>query len=253
MRVSLTNNTKNKNHNGSCGFLFGLNLGYKSTPIQAYDARGNIVWECELDIYGKVRNLHGEKTFIPFRYQGQYEDIETGLYYNRFRYYSPDTGTYISKDPIGLEGGMPNMYAYVHNSNSWVDPLGLTGFEPTVDLGIAPKGTKLYHYTNKVGMEGIMNSGEIWPSIKALNPKDARLGNGHYLSDIVPGAKTPSQLASSFIRVPNKYRFTHFIEIDVSGLRIHQGLKRKDIFVILREDNLDVSNRITDTGKVKCG
>ncbi|WP_317162799.1 RHS repeat-associated core domain-containing protein [Tenacibaculum maritimum] len=125
MRVSLTNNTKNKNHNGSCGFLFGLNLGYKSTPIQAYDARGNIVWECELDIYGKVRNLHGEKTFIPFRYQGQYEDIETGLYYNRFRYYSPDTGTYISQDPIGLLGNNPNFYAYVKDSNSWIDPFGL--------------------------------------------------------------------------------------------------------------------------------
>ncbi|MFL0121098.1 RHS repeat-associated core domain-containing protein [Tenacibaculum maritimum] len=124
MRVSLTNNTKNKNHNGSCGFLFGLNLGYKSIPIQAYDARGNIVWECELDIYGKVRNLHGEKTFIPFRYQGQYEDIETGLYYNRFRYYSPDTGTYISKDPIGLAGDMPNMYSYVSDCNIWVDPFG---------------------------------------------------------------------------------------------------------------------------------
>ncbi|XKX06781.1 RHS repeat-associated core domain-containing protein [Tenacibaculum maritimum] len=128
MRVSLTNNTKNKNHNGSCGFLFGLNLGYKSIPIQAYDARGNIVWECELDIYGKVRNLHGEKTFIPFRYQGQYEDIETGLYYNRFRYYSPDTGTYISKDPIGLLGNNPNLYAYVPDVNSWVDVFGLDTF-----------------------------------------------------------------------------------------------------------------------------
>ncbi|MFL0121100.1 RHS repeat-associated core domain-containing protein [Tenacibaculum maritimum] len=125
MRVSLTNNTKNKNHNGSCGFLFGLNLGYKSIPIQAYDARGNIVWECELDIYGKVRNLHGEKTFIPFRFSGQYEDIETGLYNNRFRYYSPDTGTYISKDPIGLLGNNPNLYAYVPDVNSWVDVFGL--------------------------------------------------------------------------------------------------------------------------------
>ncbi|MFL0081248.1 HNH/ENDO VII family nuclease [Tenacibaculum maritimum] len=115
--------------------MFGLNLGYKSTPIQAYDARGNIVWECELDIYGKVRNLHGEKTFIPFRYQGQYEDIETGLYYNRFRYYSPDTGTYISKDPIGLAGDMPNMYSYVEDSNSWLDPLGLTKFNPIEVLG----------------------------------------------------------------------------------------------------------------------
>ncbi|CAA0257418.1 hypothetical protein USCSP91_800001 [Tenacibaculum maritimum] len=69
--------------------LYG-NIGLSNKfriAIQAYDARGNIVWECELDIYGKVRNLHGEKTFIPFRFSGQYEDIETGLYYNRFRYY----------------------------------------------------------------------------------------------------------------------------------------------------------------------
>ncbi|WP_317206018.1 RHS repeat-associated core domain-containing protein, partial [Tenacibaculum maritimum] len=120
----------NKNHNGSCGFLFGLNLGYKSIPIQAYDARGNIVWECELDIYGKVRNLHGEKTFIPFRFSGQYEDIETGLYYNRFRYYSPDTGTYISQDPIGLLGNNPNFYAYVPDVNSKIDPLGLMEIPP---------------------------------------------------------------------------------------------------------------------------
>ncbi|WP_407324141.1 RHS repeat-associated core domain-containing protein [Tenacibaculum maritimum] len=125
---------KTKNRNGSCGFLFGLNLGYKSIPIQAYDARGNIVWECELDIYGKVRNLHGEKTFIPFRYQGQYEDIETGLYYNRFRYYSPDTGTYISKDPIGLEGGN-NFYAYVPDVNNDVDVFGLMPLSNPVNQG----------------------------------------------------------------------------------------------------------------------
>ncbi|WP_454986631.1 RHS repeat-associated core domain-containing protein [Capnocytophaga bilenii] len=58
------------------------------------------------------------KGFIPFRYQGQYEDIETGLYYNRFRYYSPESGTYISQDPIGLLGGKA-LYGYVHDSNGW--------------------------------------------------------------------------------------------------------------------------------------
>ncbi|MGG6229992.1 RHS repeat-associated core domain-containing protein [Tenacibaculum sp. SDUM215027] len=62
---------------------------------------------------------------MPFRYQGQYEDEETGLYYNRFRYYSPESGTYISQDPIGLAGGMPNMYAYVYDTNTQLDPLGL--------------------------------------------------------------------------------------------------------------------------------
>jgi RHS repeat-associated protein len=61
----------------------------------------------------------------PFRYQGQYEDAETGLYYNRFRYYDPNIGSYLSQDPIGLLGGEFNLYTYVHNPNCWVDSLGL--------------------------------------------------------------------------------------------------------------------------------
>jgi RHS repeat-associated protein len=59
-----------------------------------------------------------------FRYQGMYEDAETGLYYNRFRYYDCDTGSYISQDPIGLNGGL-SLYSYVHNPNYWVDVFGL--------------------------------------------------------------------------------------------------------------------------------
>ena len=66
-------------------------------------------------------------SFIPFRQLGQYEDVETGLYYNRFRYYDCNTGTYISQDPIGLAGNNPNFYAYVLDSNSWIDPFGLSG------------------------------------------------------------------------------------------------------------------------------
>ena len=61
----------------------------------------------------------------PFRYQGQYEDEETGLYYNRFRYYSADEGVYLSQDPIRLAGGMPTLYSYTHDSTSWVDQFGL--------------------------------------------------------------------------------------------------------------------------------
>ena len=41
-----------------------------------------------------------KKNLIPFRFQGQYEDEETGLYYNRFRYYSPEEGCYTQQDPI---------------------------------------------------------------------------------------------------------------------------------------------------------
>ena len=104
---------------------YSIICDYLGTPVQAFDDNGENVWECELDIYGKVRSIEGSKTFIPFRYQGQYEDEETGLYYNRFRYYSPDTGTYISQDPIRLEGNNPNFYAYTFDSNLEIDPFGL--------------------------------------------------------------------------------------------------------------------------------
>ena len=91
-----------------------------------YDELGNKTWDCTLDIYGKVTNFEGSSlNECPFRYQGQYEDRETGLYYNRFRYYSAEEGMYISQDPIGLAGG-DNLYAYVHNVNSWLDPFGLS-------------------------------------------------------------------------------------------------------------------------------
>ncbi len=66
-----------------------------------------------------------EDGFIPFRYQGQYEDVETGLYYNRFRYYSPSDGCHIQPDPIGLAGGNPTLYAYVSDLNLKIDPFGL--------------------------------------------------------------------------------------------------------------------------------
>ena len=69
--------------------------------------------------------LIGNKRSIPFRQLGQYEDFETELYYNRFRYYNCETGSYISRDPIGLEGDNPNLYAYVWDSNTQIDVLGL--------------------------------------------------------------------------------------------------------------------------------
>jgi RHS repeat-associated protein len=92
-----------------------------------YDEKGEKTWEMELDIYGKVHTFAGRSlSDCPFRWQGQYEDSETGLYYNRHRYYDPDSGNYLSQDPIGLAGNNPTLYAYVHDPNSWVDIYGLT-------------------------------------------------------------------------------------------------------------------------------
>ncbi len=103
---------------------------YLGTPTQAYDSKGELVWEMLLDVYGRVAECHGDRTLVPFRYQGQYEDEETGLYYNRFRYYSPDMGMYISSDPIGLAGNNPTLYGYVEDVNTWLDVVGLFNVNP---------------------------------------------------------------------------------------------------------------------------
>ncbi|WP_234991571.1 RHS repeat-associated core domain-containing protein, partial [Pectobacterium actinidiae] len=65
------------------------------------------------------------EVYCELRYQGQLYDAETGLYYNRHRYYDAESGQYLSPDPIGLGGGI-RPQGYVHNPLEWVDPLGLT-------------------------------------------------------------------------------------------------------------------------------
>ncbi|MGP1463711.1 RHS repeat-associated core domain-containing protein [Tannerella sp.] len=77
-------------------------------------------------MYGKIRTFAGRSlNDCPLRYQGQYEDSETGLYYNRFRYYSPETGAYISQDPIGQAGNNLTMYGYVKGANKFTHIFGL--------------------------------------------------------------------------------------------------------------------------------
>ena len=99
------------------------------TPIEAYNEDGTKVWEREIDIYGRVRK-ENLTNFVPWLYQGQYVDTETGLAYNRFRYYDPSIGSYISQDPIKLAGENSTLYGYVYDSNCEVDIFGLSNNYP---------------------------------------------------------------------------------------------------------------------------
>ena len=69
-------------------------------------------------------SVWGEPTDQSIRFQGQWHDPETGLHYNRFRYYDPDVGRFIHQDPIGFVGGI-NWYQYAPTPTNYIDPLGL--------------------------------------------------------------------------------------------------------------------------------
>ncbi|MBF0819116.1 hypothetical protein IR145_05595 [Streptococcus danieliae] len=108
--------------------------------------------------------------------------------------------------------------------------------------------TKLYHYTSDAGVEGIINSNQLHPSLKANNPKDARYGNGQYFTDISPGSLTNPQLSSKFITIPFQgNKFANYIEVDVTGLGVIKG--RDGVYVVPNDKSLDISNRILDYGK----
>jgi RHS repeat-associated protein len=124
------------------------------TPCHMFDKTGQKTWEAELDIYGKVRKLaSGSLSDCPFRYQGQYEDVETGLYYNRYRYYDPEDGVYVSQDPIGMSGGAA-LYGYVKDTTTYLDTFGLIAAPSTV-----PNTSGVYTLTNPTLNEAYVGSG----------------------------------------------------------------------------------------------
>jgi len=100
------------------------------TPQELTDSKGKVAWSAQYKAWGRAQEAISEAAAEagirnPIRFQGQYLDDETGLHYNRYRYYDPATTRYLTQDPIGL-GGSINLYRYARNPTSWIDPLGLT-------------------------------------------------------------------------------------------------------------------------------
>jgi RHS repeat-associated protein len=107
------------------GKTYHYHLDHLGTPRELTDDSGKVVWKVRYKTYGNVAVKEVEEIENNLRFQGQYFDEETGLHYNRFRYYNPNTGQFITQDPIGLLGGVNN-YQYAPNPVGWVDPWGLS-------------------------------------------------------------------------------------------------------------------------------
>ncbi len=105
----------------------------------------------------------------------------------------------------------------------------------------------LYHYTNAAGIQGILASGVLRPSMAASSPSDVRYGDGQYLTDIAPATMTAAQLSRALIGHPFLgHRFSHYVAIDVTDLKVIQG--RQGVFVVPGNHPLDLRGRIVSSG-----
>jgi RHS repeat-associated protein len=93
------------------------------TPDELVDAAGNLMGGLRRSTFGAASPTPGSTITTPFRSPGQIADDDVGLHYNRYRYYDPETGHYISPDPIGVDGGT-NLYMFGPNPIAWFDLLG---------------------------------------------------------------------------------------------------------------------------------
>ncbi len=113
------------------------------TPTQLVDAEGRVAWQARTSLWGAHIGEGADGVLsCPLRFPGQIADDETGLHYNYFRYYDPDSGRYVSADPIGLLGGI-DPHAYVRNPTTWTDPLGLAPCDVAGGAANAADGVRL--------------------------------------------------------------------------------------------------------------
>ena len=187
---------------------------YIGRPVQAYDDNGNIVWQADYDIYGNLRNLHGSRQFIPFRQLGQYEDDETGLYYNRFRYYDPRIGNYISQDPIRLAGNNPTLYGYVGDLNKWADVFGLKGGGSYSSVRSSNIGGEVHH-TPANSINGLSH-GE-GPSIW-METTDHRMTSSHGWQ-----GKEGALYRQTQLNLINQGKFADTIQMDIDDIQSSFG------------------------------
>ncbi|EHY1236971.1 type IV secretion protein Rhs, partial [Escherichia coli] len=126
-------------------------------PLMLFNSEGKTVWRPgQTSLWGLALSLPADTGYPDPRgeldpeaapgllYAGQWQDTESGLCYNRFRYYEPETGMYLVSDPLGLLGG-EQTYRYVPNPLGYIDPLGLAKTSvPAEKISLSDKARDLF-------------------------------------------------------------------------------------------------------------
>ncbi|WP_170229085.1 RHS repeat domain-containing protein [Polyangium fumosum] len=167
------------------GRTYWLQTDPRGAVIRAFDADGNVVWRARYDPFGTAK-VEVSRIRQPLRLAGQYEDEETGLYYNLARYYCPWTKTYLSLDPCWLCPGASN-YSYARNDPyNRVDP---SGAFPWVVVGVLAVGA-LVGGGISVATEYFFGHGDLWAAFVGGAIEGFFTTAGALIGSVVPGLGT---------------------------------------------------------------
>ncbi|WP_077902266.1 RHS repeat domain-containing protein, partial [Escherichia coli] len=162
---------------------------HRGLPLALVSTEGATEWCAEYDEWGNLlneENPHQLQQLI--RLPGQQYDEESGLYYNRHRYYDPLQGRYITQDPIGLKGGW-NFYQYPLNPVQYIDSMGLAskyghlnngGYGARPNKPPTPDPSKLPDIAKQLRLPYPIDQASSAPNLfktffRALNPYDYTL------------------------------------------------------------------------------
>jgi RHS repeat-associated protein len=215
------------------------------TPMELLTEHGEIAWSVRYRAWGKVHVQLQNKVNQPLRFQGQYYDDESGLHYNRHRYYDVEVGRFTTQDPVRLAGGT-NLYQYAANPIRWIDPTGLTAKKLAANLASAGRRVQPGQTPHHIVQENCNKNPHVQGSREILRR------NGVGIDDASNGARlwgtNPSQEAKP--NHPGKIGATA-IGNRHSGAHIHSDLNDKLIYQILKnaeKKGIDINNVLNDLG-----
>jgi len=167
-------------------------------PVELMDENGQKVWSASFKIWGLIDEIVVNEVNCPIRFQGQWFDEESGLHYNRFRYYDPQAGRFISPDPIKIHGSL-NLYWYVNNPLGEVDPFGLDR-----PLGSQTPAFSGGHHTLPGAMfDSNHGTGVTSQSVAAYNQTGWRPSSGYEESHSAIHRELASQMSAQGLQTNN--------------------------------------------------
>ena len=158
---------------------------HRGLPLALIGTDGETAWSAQYDEWGnQLAEDNPYNLRQRIRLPGQQYDEETGLYYNRHRYYDPEQGRYVTQDPIGLRGGW-NLYQYPLNPIVEIDPLGLNGWN-SLQRHVSQDGFKFTHHAIAAQVEStIPKPTPEWKFIRWSEDRGQRFGNRYVNFNVI--------------------------------------------------------------------